>query len=315
MRGMSVASSPEADDVRHDDMILPTPDRVFDWRATPRPARRSSAVRSSRMRRTSSPRALAARVAATAGDRRRPWARGRAGDRRRRRSHSSRLRQVHGAASSCARREPPARRCRPRPTSSSSDDPATGARGSDGRLRAAADRRSADRRGRRGACRLARAGAARAAVAASSALAEQFGSRPDDLVVADRAVDRRRAATRSATRCAQRFDARASSGAARTLVSRATRADCRESVDAGAARRRAREPLVLRRLGRPRAISCESAGVPADQIFVADLCTASHPRSVLLVPARRHAGRPDGGGRSGVALRPSPRWRADRRGR
>ena len=62
--------------------------------------------------------------------------------------------------------------------------------------------------------------------------------------------------------------------------------------------------LVLRWLDARCAISCEAAGVPPDQIFSADLCTASHPRRLLFLSARRHAGGAHGG-RDQVPAAPS----------
>ena len=162
--------------------------------------------------------------------------------RRRSRRISVRARQVHGAAVVVRRAGDPPRAGVPLPEADIivSDDPLDRAGDPDGRLRAAADRRSPDRRGRGRARRLARPGRECARVSRAALSRASSAARPADLVVAV-GPSIGAAATKSAPMSRERFDR---AGFRQTSSSRA-----------GFSRRRARRPLALRRLGVRGAIS------------------------------------------------------------
>ena len=229
-----------------------------------------------------------------------------------------RVRQVHGAAVVVRAR----RRRRPRRAADAdiivSNDPRVGARDSDGRLRAAAHRRSTHGRGRGGACGLARPGGARAARRPSTRWRASSAAAPP--ISSPRSGRRSaRAATKSARTCATRsrrgFPSDRSSGGSRTTaaVAPAIRR-CRVS-------RRPRPATGSSTAGGRRAISSRRPACRAEQIFVAELCTASHPD--VFCSYRR-----DGTARTQAGIARPPieasslrrvvhraRWRADRRAR
>ena len=124
------------------------------------------------------------------------------------------------------------------------DDPACGDCDSDRRLRAAADRRSADRRRRRRARRLARHGRCACRTVAVDALHREFGSRPGGSGRRGRAVDRR-VLLRSGARRARRLRGRGIRRA-RTVavVYRRAPPDGRESVDAERRARGRAAPII-----------------------------------------------------------------------
>ena len=190
-----------------------------------------------------------------------------------------------------------------------SDDPIAGARDSDRRLRAAADRRSAHRRRRGRACRLARARGARARRRGRARSRASFGSRAGRSHRRRRTVDRRRAATRSARTCATRSCGRILRRRARALVRDRRAASAEQSVDAGAAGEAPRQDHWFFDGWTAARDQLEAAGVPAAQIHRRRALHGEPPRGVLLVPARRRAGRAHRPPRFGGSERLYAAWR------
>ena len=100
----------------------------------------------------------------------------------------------------------------------------------------------------------------------------------------DRTVDRRRAAMKSAARCASGSRTRDSAAASSRAGSPTSRAISPQSVDATGARRP--DHWFFDRWA-SRGISWRRRAFPRDRIFVADLCTASHADFLLVSPRRR----------------------------
>ena len=290
MRGMSVASMPRPmmfGMIRIDD--CPQPSGGFEWvQARRRPGARLPR-RSSRSPLTSLRRApgrwgparrrpdddVASRSAASLGvDAAQPRAA---------------LRQVHGAAVVVRRAGDRRRRLQPLPEADIVVVERSGARRSRFRRPTACRCSIADRR--TGAVAAAHAGwrgpgRRRAAASTVAALAREFGSRPADLVAAvgpsigaccyEVGADVRDA-----------FAAAGSPTRARPVVLRRAAADRRAIRRCRACAPR-RAPITgSSTAGRRRAISSRRRACPREQIHGAELCTASHPRAVLLVSPRR----------------------------
>ena len=201
-------------------------------------------------------------------------------------AHLERAHQVHGASVVVRRAGDPPRGSAPLPHADIivSDDPAIvlSIQTADCVPLLIADRR--DRRGRGGARRLARPRGARAR-GRGEALAQAFGSRPADLVAAiGPSISGR--ATKLAHEVRERFERR--------------RAAAPPQLDRWFVPAEQARALFLRWLG-VGAGSAQAAGVPAEQIHLAGLCTASHPD--LLCSYRRDgkAGRPHRGADQGSA--------------